>query len=193
MRTLSKEHKSATELSNELNTSSQSVSNYLRKLRNLDIVQKEPKDGRSRPYSLNVSSLFDLFEEYWEEELNTKLRNRLAFHDRYSIEYALDELSLFLEKYSNNYFEDKEDSTPKKFLVEDFRKDINRTIKHSRIRPEDERYLSEEDIPTWFQDIALMLDVNRAEDEFRLNRVSKSLEDYHDSPRKDSYSFESKL
>jgi len=68
LRSLSEKAKSPTELSKEVETSTQSINNYLKRLNELGVVKKKEKVGRKQPYVVDDDDLrnfiLDLFQNY---------------------------------------------------------------------------------------------------------------------------------
>lgn len=71
LKSIAEEPKTPTELSKEVETSAQSINNYLKTLKDLGAVTKEQKQGRKQPYSVEDEDLrnfiLDLFRNYVDD------------------------------------------------------------------------------------------------------------------------------
>lgn len=130
IRELSESEKTPTQLSESLGTSSQSINNYLKKLNEVGIVEKEKRDGRSRPYSLNGDETKEFVVDYFqhiveseilEEDISEEIANlEVQLYD-YFAPYKLtdglgSDLEVLLMEFLETYIRVNETSTIREML-----------------------------------------------------------------------------
>jgi len=119
LRSLSDSPKSPTEISKEVETSTQSINNYLKRLKDLGAVKKKDKQGRKQPYDIDDDGLrkfiLGLFRNYIngimpeDEESQETLVSQIEVYDIFNpyesskaFEHDLETLLLeFLVAYVN--------------------------------------------------------------------------------------------
>jgi DNA-binding transcriptional regulator GbsR (MarR family)/predicted RNA-binding Zn-ribbon protein involved in translation (DUF1610 family) len=118
LRELLQGEKTPTELSDQMETSSQSINNYLKKMRELDIIEKAPKQGRSQPYQVNEEGILPFLLDYWrnyvereilgDESAEEVLKSEIQMYNTFSpydIEEALErDLPTLLFEFMDHYF-----------------------------------------------------------------------------------------
>lgn len=121
LRELLKDEKTPTELSEGLETSSQSINNYLKRLMDFDVVKKAEKQGRKQPYTTDIDNLQDFLKELFgnyiedldipEDVIETELDMYDAFTD-YNIRQGIErDYKIVLFEFVDNYLSMIEHST----------------------------------------------------------------------------------
>ncbi|MFB6144263.1 MAG: ArsR/SmtB family transcription factor [Candidatus Nanohaloarchaea archaeon] len=98
-----------TEIAKELETSYDSVNNYMKGLRKRNLVQKSRKEGRKQLYKINTDSFFTLWLVLWKN-LSKKDKTLSVSKER----------SDFIKNYISHYLDQVPTSSLNKMLIHDF-------------------------------------------------------------------------
>lgn len=140
LRVLNRKESYPTEIAAELNSTNRSVSNYLKGLKELELVENTRKEGRKRYYDINDKGIYKLFKELWkphineyislrtdldgdrELEIDSQQRWQEIYDDKYddTAEIIESKFPQLVIEYSKNYLRINEKSTIRDMLLEHF-------------------------------------------------------------------------
>lgn len=162
---------SPTELSERLDTSSQSINNYLKTLVSLDVVAKGEKRGRKQPYHVDLFGMRDLWDVLWEDyaENNSVVENYFGeqreglkdLYEEFEMEKEFSEKELnrrvtaIILNYCRIRLGSDESTTLEELLVDDFKEGLEMLL--LRVESTSEEDLPE--VPEWLEVLNKILEI----------------------------------
>lgn len=91
LRLLYERPQSISDLADELDTSRQSINNYMRWMRDVGVVTTatESEGGRTQEYSVDFDGMVDFLYEYWSVEVNGETMNLIEFTRFYEDQHGI--------------------------------------------------------------------------------------------------------
>jgi len=168
------------EIANQLDSQPQSVSNYLKGLRELGIIEKSDKVGRTQLYEINSESFYDVWVSLWCSKLDLENEEELiSTFGKYFVEDLENEFRMnirtFISNYAENFLEEYDASNISKALTKQLTNDLWLYIADNF-----------DDVPEWLINFgsSLML-IQASRDESKLN-IKEEIGEKIDLTPKDS-------
>lgn len=111
------------EIAKSLDSNNASISNYLKGLRDKDLVKKKNKEGRSQPYTVNKKELLEKWFIFWNDKtLETKKDTEKEFRTLQEVKDEIGEELLFKwpKEYFDEYLETNEEASISEMIEYDF-------------------------------------------------------------------------
>lgn len=122
-----------TGIANNLDSSYQSVNNYMKGLRELKLVEKTREEGKKRFYEINKEQIVGLWGDTWHQKFDElsdeqwdSLTNRInkefevEYESEVSFQEEWDQMKDLFARYYENYLESIDSSNLEKMMVKDF-------------------------------------------------------------------------
>lgn len=133
---------SPTEIADDIESSSNTVTNYISGLKDKNFLKLDSKQGRSKKYSIDYEGFADYFIDYWEEKKDVHFKtmspsDELALREsNYPVDEVLDNLDeeineeqneeltkiigSYVTEFANYYLLNVDNSTIRRMVKEDF-------------------------------------------------------------------------
>jgi DNA-binding transcriptional regulator GbsR (MarR family) len=111
------------EIAKNLDSKNTSISNYLKGLRNENLVKKADKQGRSQPYEANKDVLLEKLFDYWNEKtikLKEETEEEIQTLEKIKNEMGAQKFFRFPREYIDEYLESNEEATISNMIQKDF-------------------------------------------------------------------------
>ncbi|WEL23216.1 helix-turn-helix domain-containing protein [Candidatus Nanohalovita haloferacivicina] len=114
-----------TEIAEDLDTSYQSVNNYMKGLRKRKIVEKSKEEGKKRYYSISPEGIFNTWKQLWLEDLDKETVSSLkravqSDKAQKHIEDIENNVGVLVSSYTAGYLEVNEEGNLQDMLYDDF-------------------------------------------------------------------------